>query len=329
MLAKHLSLKGVCVVQGEVLSQSCSLPCFVTNPLNRQVIKFATPLSAPAIPLRITESDRGILALSATLTSLDTYITSIEARIATEQAQAASYNAKKQLTLVKSHLIARKRLEALLAQRVASRDKLGEVLHGIEKATGDEETMSALALGTSTLRTLISSPNLSLDHIEETTSALSDALADANDINEAVSAVGQLDGDLESEVEDELKSLVESVEKEERAEKERERIEKEQKERDAREQEKRVRERAEEIERGQRESERVALEREKLAAVERKRVDEEKERTKAQGEQEKVRLAGEEARREAEVAQALEKTSAPAGEVKEGQKEEKTTVPAE
>ncbi|ORY55330.1 hypothetical protein BCR35DRAFT_284434 [Leucosporidium creatinivorum] len=303
VLAKHLSLKGICIVQGEV-------------------IKFAAPVTTSPIALTITESDRGILTLLNTLSSLDTYITSIEARIATEQAQAVSYNAKKQLTLVKSHLVARKRLEALLAQRVASRDKLSEVLHGIEKAVGDEETMSALSLGTSTLRSILASPNLSLDHIEETTTALSDTLADANDISEAVSAVGQLDSDLEGEVEDELKSLVESVEREERAEKERERVEKEQRER-----EERDKERAREIEREQRESERVALEREKLEAEEKQRVVEEKERVRVQEDQEKKRLAEEETRREEEVAEALKRSEAPSGEVEE--KEQRTAVPAE
>lgn len=80
--------------------------------------------------------------------------------------------------------------------------------------------MSALSLGTKTLRTLISSPNLSLDHIEETTTALSDALADANDINEAVTSAGQLDSAAEGEVEDELKALIESVEREDQLKKE-------------------------------------------------------------------------------------------------------------
>lgn len=230
----------------------------------------------------------------------------------------------------------------LLAQRVASRDKLNEVLHGIEKAVGDEEvryptdplpatptdlspsqTMSALSLGTSTLRAILASPNLSLDQIEETTSALADTLADANDINEAVSAAGQLDSDLEGEVEDELKSLVESVEKEEQAEKERERVEKEQKEREEREKEK-----AAEIERSQRESERVALEKEKLDVAEKRRVGEEKERSREQEETEKRRLVDEEKRREEEVAKSLESSAAPSGEVQK-EKEQRNAVPAE
>lgn len=139
VLAKYLSMKQLCVVQGEVSVYLRWEPTAWLLKPSVQVIKFAPPLSSSAQSLTITESDRGILTLTATLSSLETYIASIEARIAAEQAQAVSYNAKKQLTLVKSHIIARKRLESLLEQRVASKDKLSEVLHGIEKATGDEE----------------------------------------------------------------------------------------------------------------------------------------------------------------------------------------------
>jgi len=41
--------------------------------------------------------------------------------------------------MVKSHLIAKKRLEKVLEERVGSRDKLQEVVFGIERAKGDEE----------------------------------------------------------------------------------------------------------------------------------------------------------------------------------------------
>lgn len=79
--------------------------------------------------------------------------------------------------------------------------------------------MKALELGTSTLRTLISSPLLSLDHIDETTLALSDALADAEEINTAVSAPGVgLLAAQDDEIEAELREMVESAEREEREE---------------------------------------------------------------------------------------------------------------
>lgn len=124
----------------------------------------------------------------------------------------------------------------LLTDRVGSRDKVSEILMGIECAVGSEEvrlrvrkcqegaidglvpqTMAALSLGTATLRTLISSPTLSLDHIGATTTALADALADADDINQAVDAGGvALPSDQEDDVERELREMVQAAEVEER-----------------------------------------------------------------------------------------------------------------
>lgn len=94
----------------------------------------------------MTEADHGILTLRTTLASLEAYIASIETRIAEQQVLVRQYHAKKQLGLVKSHLVSRKRLEALLADRVASHDKVSEVLVGIEKAVGSEEVRPSLAL---------------------------------------------------------------------------------------------------------------------------------------------------------------------------------------
>jgi charged multivesicular body protein 7 len=123
-------------------------------------------------------------------------------------------NSAKQLSLVKSHLIRRKQLESVLEKRISSKDRIGEVLYAIEKAVGDEEIMKALELGTSTLRLLISSPTLSLDHIEETTTALEDALADSKEINEAINE-GALDKGAEEAVEAELEELIRAEREEE------------------------------------------------------------------------------------------------------------------
>ncbi|KAK4053122.1 methionyl-tRNA synthetase [Microbotryomycetes sp. JL201] len=205
VLAEYLSSKGVCITDGEVIKLA---------PLKS--------VGASSSELRITDSDRGIMTLKTSLESLEAHIAAIETRIQKEQNQAVTYHAKKQINMAKHHIVARKRLEALLTQRVASKDKVSEVLTGIEKAVGDEQTMQALELGTKTLRSLISSPHLSLEHIEETTGALSDALADANEINEAVTQVGQLDSTLEEEVEAELRELIESAEVAEKKELEKE-----------------------------------------------------------------------------------------------------------
>ena len=73
--------------------------------------------------------------------------------------------------------------------------------------------MAALSLGTSTLRTLISSPTLSLKHIEATTTAFSDTLADADDINQAIDMGGvALPSGQEVDAELELREMVEAAE---------------------------------------------------------------------------------------------------------------------
>jgi biopolymer transport protein ExbB/TolQ len=68
--------------------------------------------------------------------------------------------------------------------------------------------MAALILGSKTLRTLISSPTLSLSHIEETSAALSDALDDANEINQAISDVNTLSSEQEDEIDNEFAALL-------------------------------------------------------------------------------------------------------------------------
>jgi charged multivesicular body protein 7 len=162
----------------------------------------------------ITPSDIGILSLLSTLATLSSQITSLTSQITLERFKMLQANSAKQLSLVKSHLIRRKQLESVLEKRINSKDRIGEVLYAIEKAVGDEEIMKALELGTSTLRLLISSPTLSLDHIEETTTALEDALADSKEINEAINE-GVLDKGAEEAVEAELKELIRAEREEE------------------------------------------------------------------------------------------------------------------
>jgi len=85
------------------------------------------------------------------------------------------------------------------------------------------QTLEALSLGSSTLRTILASPTLQISNIEATTSALDETLIAANEINEAVDSVAALDEGMEIEVEDELKELQEKEKRvEEEAQKDRE-----------------------------------------------------------------------------------------------------------
>lgn len=82
--------------------------------------------------------------------------------------------------------------------------------------------MSALSLGTSTLRTILASPTLQLDNIESTTSLLDETLISAQEVSEAVDAVSApLTKEVEDEVDAELRALVEAEKMKEREEEER------------------------------------------------------------------------------------------------------------
>ncbi|GAA6026769.1 hypothetical protein JCM8097_005848 [Rhodosporidiobolus ruineniae] len=195
VLVRYLEAKGECSFDGEV-------------------VKFAAPHSAPnsSLPI-ITPSDRSILTLRATLSSLSSYISTLESRIAAEQALVHKYatgseGVAKNVALAKSHIQARKRVEKLLEEKVGARAKVEEVMMGIERAVGDEETLQALSLGTSTLRSILSSPTLQLDNIAATTSALDDSLIAAQEVSDAVEGISAPErAEWEGEVEDELREL--------------------------------------------------------------------------------------------------------------------------
>lgn len=87
--------------------------------------------------------------------------------------------------------------------------------------------MSALTLGTSTLRTVLASPTLQLDNISELTSALDDQLVAAQDVSGAVDAVSAPERKaLDDEVDEEWQRMVR--EEEEAAAEEQKRQEQEQ-----------------------------------------------------------------------------------------------------
>ncbi|GAA5943387.1 hypothetical protein JCM3775_005917 [Rhodotorula graminis] len=194
VLATYLARKGECAFDGEV-------------------IKFAAPHSTSPTPLTITDADRSTLTLSASLASLSHSIDALSTLIATERDKAVELvRDKKPVALVKAHLANRRRADKLLEERVGQRAKVEEVVWAIERAKGDEETLSALSLGATTLRAVLSSPTLQLSNISATTSALDDALISAAEVTEAVDAVsaGQLGAEGEDEVDEELREMQEA-----------------------------------------------------------------------------------------------------------------------
>ena len=198
---------------------------FVLTPLSpRQAVKFRSPFepagaAAAAAPREtITQTDRGILSLHLTLDALDAQLASLDSRALELHHRAQAAIAKQQRTVAKSHLASKRQVEQMRDKRADARANVHAVLVSIQGAVSDEETVKAYELGTSTLRTLLETPSLSLDHVEQTTDALADAMADYRDVNDAIqtggtSAVQPVD---EKELEDELAQLVLSQEKDER-----------------------------------------------------------------------------------------------------------------
>ncbi|KWU46351.1 hypothetical protein RHOSPDRAFT_28329 [Rhodotorula sp. JG-1b] len=200
------------------------LPNVTLSERDCRVIKFLPPHATPtpSQPVPITAADRSTLSLLASVASLSASISSLEGRITAARNKAAGYAAQKRVELAKAALVEKRRDEKLLEERVGQRLKVQEVVSAIERAVGDEETLSALTLGTSTLRTVLSSPTLQLDNISELTSALDEQLVSAQEVSEAVDAVSAPERDaLNDEVEAEWERLV----KEEGEREDRQRIE--------------------------------------------------------------------------------------------------------
>lgn len=238
---------------------------------------------------------------------------------------------RNQKDLAKSYLRSRRALEELLHKRVDSLATIQTVLLKIETAAGDIEVrllplfilqspppdwkrlpvstqiLNAYETSTSTLKTLLATPQLQRDHVEATMSGMADVLADQAEIEDVMRSGGEgarnaAAGGVTID-EDELEKEFEELE---RAERERERFEKEERER----REKQERERAaaaaaerERVEMAERENaekeraEREQAERER-AEKEKKRLEEEKaeeaeKRAKMEVEEREMRAAEE------------------------------------
>ncbi|WVQ74242.1 hypothetical protein IAR50_003839 [Cryptococcus sp. DSM 104548] len=170
----------------------------------------------------ISEADRGAVSVLNALRKVEMQITGIEQQIEESQQKAKKYLAAGQKNIALSYLRSKKQLEDLLSKRVASSEQLRAVIRSIDQAKGDVEIMSAYETSTSTLTQVLAHPSLSLDHITQTTDALAEAMADQNEIDEAVRVGGEVAmGNRRVEVdEDDLASELEALVEEEKREEE-------------------------------------------------------------------------------------------------------------
>ncbi|WWC59757.1 uncharacterized protein I303_102319 [Kwoniella dejecticola CBS 10117] len=140
----------------------------------------------------ISEADRGVISVINAQRKVEKQIIGIEEQITQSQEKAKKQLAKGQKTAALSYLRSKKQLEDLLTKRIASSEQLGAVIRSIDQAKGDVEIMAAYETSTSTLRSVLSHPSLSPDKISATTDALAEAMADQEEIDQAVRIGGEL-----------------------------------------------------------------------------------------------------------------------------------------
>ncbi|KIR34138.1 hypothetical protein I352_03373 [Cryptococcus deuterogattii MMRL2647] len=171
----------------------------------------------------ISEADRGAVSVLNALRRVEKQVVGIEEQISQSHEKAKKYLASKQKNIALSYLRSKKHLEDLLAKRVASSEQLHAVIRSIDQAKGDVEILAAYETSTSTLTKVLAHPSLSLERIAATTDALSEAMANQEEIDQAVRIGGEVAmGGKRVEVdEDELAKQLEAlVEEEKQAEQE-------------------------------------------------------------------------------------------------------------
>lgn len=189
------------------------------------IIKLAPSPHDSASP--ITEEDKSVLTVTSTLRRLEAQISSLETQITHRNEQiklALRSNSKSQAA---SYLRSRKALEELLSRRMAARENLTSVVLKIEQALGDAEVMQSYSQASEALRSVLSRPELKIEHVEEVREGLEEGLARQGEVDEAIRGEGLGEGVEEEEVQEELEALLAEKRREEEGKKEGERKEKE------------------------------------------------------------------------------------------------------
>ncbi|KAG9012072.1 hypothetical protein FRB95_013603 [Tulasnella sp. JGI-2019a] len=182
----------------------------------------------------ITEVDKGILEMKATLRRLNDQINEIERQITEQTTKIKDLLYRGSKSLAMSYLRSKKQLEELLVKRLGSQETLQTVLLKIESAVTDVEIMKAYDTSAKTLKTVLQHPLLQVSSIEETMERMSDALADHKEIEDAIGLANEdamnaagIEPVDDKELQDELDALVQEQKAEAEAEREKVRHEKE------------------------------------------------------------------------------------------------------
>ncbi|KAG9014590.1 hypothetical protein FRB94_011768 [Tulasnella sp. JGI-2019a] len=163
----------------------------------------------------ITEVDKGILEMKATLRRLNDQINEIERQITEQTTKIKDLLYRGSKSLAMSYLRSKKQLEELLVKRLGSQETLQTVLLKIESAVTDVEIMKAYDTSAKTLKTVLQHPLLQVSSIEETMERMSDALADHKEIEDAIGLANEdamnaagIEPVDDKELQDELDALV-------------------------------------------------------------------------------------------------------------------------
>ncbi|PPQ63058.1 hypothetical protein CVT24_005913 [Panaeolus cyanescens] len=186
--------------------------------VEKEVIKFVD--SSTSVEDRtITAVDRGILELKTAIRNLNAQVEALQRKINEWTKRASLALQQKQKPVAINYLKNRKEVEALLEKRLASLGTLESTLLTVEAAAGDVEIMKSYETSTVTLRAILAHPSLQRENIDKTMDALSEANADAKEIDDAVRmgadvAMGTEYLIDEAELEAELNALVQEAEAE-------------------------------------------------------------------------------------------------------------------
>ncbi|KAJ3133052.1 Charged multivesicular body protein 7 [Physocladia obscura] len=151
-----------------------------------KVIKFLNVSSEATTKPAITEADIGIARITKTISSISSQITQLDGKIDQLKLHASEALGKKQRTRALAYLKQKAAVTGVLEKRVSSLHTLETILSGIQQAESEIGVLEAFKTGTKTLSTLLSSPALAVDSVNDVMDNLQDTLAQQREIDDAI-----------------------------------------------------------------------------------------------------------------------------------------------
>jgi len=167
-------------------------------------------------PAEITEVDRSLVTLKRTEKFLVEEIDKLELDITTLRQTAKSRLKEGSRAAAKAALCRCKKLQETVDKRNQALMNIQTLKIQLDQAKTDSKIMEAYQIGLSALKNSISDLPLNEDKIQDTLFELEDALEQQRDIENMLSTTIAADAAAESDLEDELMSILAATEKEEK-----------------------------------------------------------------------------------------------------------------